>query len=80
LTDLIKNKAKITKCAKYNSYTNKRKEAQDVSKSVANFIKSNYEIDKKAIYTWMDFNTVLIKRWKAHSQGLIKIKILGEGN
>jgi predicted nuclease of restriction endonuclease-like RecB superfamily len=65
---------------KSNIYSNKRKEAQDVSKQVANHFKQSFEQDKKSIHEWIDFNTVLVHRWQAHKKGLTKIRIMGEGN
>ena len=35
----------------------------DVSKTVSSFMKSNKNMDRKAEFVWIDFNTILIKRW-----------------
>jgi len=54
-----------------DSYQLRRKEWIDVSKTVDNML-SNEKL-RKAPYTVHSFNTVLINRWEAHTQGITHI-------
>ncbi len=35
---------------------------------------------KTPIYTLLGYNSILVKRWRAHSKGLTMIRIMGEGD
>ena len=80
LTHLIKSELKIKSCEEYkktNSYQLRRKEAHDVSKMVSNLISMNLNNRKKPIIKILEYQTVLVKRWKAHSNAIILLKEMG---